>query len=260
MKVVLFCGGFGMRLKEYSDSIPKPLVHIGYRPILWYIMKYYAHFGYKDFILCLGYKADDFKEYFVNYKEYISNNFVYRPGKQNNIELLNSDIHDWTITFVDTGLTANIGMRLMQVKEYIGDDPYFLANYTDGLSDLPLNKLIESGKKSDCVATLMAYRPKYSFHVLDIDGNNSVQNVSPVTETGLRINAGYFLLKREIFDYMEYGDELVDQPFQRLIELGQLHAYPFNGTYLSMDTFKEKQILDDMFKSGNTPWEVWKNH
>ena len=136
MKVVLFCGGLGMRLKEYSEIIPKPMINIGYRPILWHVMKYYAHFGHKEFILCLGYKADIIKNYFLNYNEYLSNDFTLTEGGRN-IALESSDIQDWKITFVDTGLHANIGMRLKAVQKYVENDEYFLANYTDGLSELP---------------------------------------------------------------------------------------------------------------------------
>lgn len=257
MKVVLFCGGFGMRMREYSETIPKPMVKVGYRPILWNIMKYYAHFGHNEFILCLGHGADYIKDYFVNYREYVSNDFVLRP-KGKDIELLNTDADNWTITFVDTGLTSCVGERLRKVEKYIGDDEYFLANYSDGLSDLPLNDLIEKGMNSGKIATFMAYKPSYSFHVVDMQDNGSVNSISPITSSGLRINAGYFLLRREIFDFMKPGEELVEEPFHRLIKMNQLLAYPYDGTFLAMDTFKEKQMLDEMHKAGDAPWEVWK--
>ena len=136
MKVVLFCGGLGTRLREYSDQIPKPMVPIGYRPVLWHVMKYYAGFGYKDFILCLGYKADVIKNYFLNYDESLTNDFVFENGGRD-IQLISSDIDDWRITFVDTGLAATIAERLVAVKEYLGDDEVFLANYSDGLTNFP---------------------------------------------------------------------------------------------------------------------------
>src|SRR4030043_626884 len=137
MKVVLFCGGLGMRLREYSEQIPKPMVPVGYRPILWNIMKYYAYFGHKDFILCLGHKADMIKNYFIDYDETISNDFVYTKGGKN-IKLLNSDIDEWKITFVDTGVNSNIGMRLMKIKDHLKNEKMFLANYSDGLTDMHL--------------------------------------------------------------------------------------------------------------------------
>ena len=142
VKVVLFCGGFGTRLREYSETIPKPLVDVGHRPIIWHLMKYYEHHGHSDFILCLGYQGRMIKEYFLNYDECMSNDFVMTEGGKN-VELYNRDIDNWRITFVDTGLNANLGERLLAVRKYLGDDEFFLANYSDGLSDLPLLDHIE---------------------------------------------------------------------------------------------------------------------
>ena len=157
MKVVLFCGGLGMRIREYSDEVPKPMVPIGYRPILWHVMKYYAHFGHKEFILCLGYKADVIKKYFLNYDECLSNDFTLSGA--GNIALANSDIHDWKISFVDTGMSTNIGGRLRAVREYIGDDEYFLANYSDNLTDVPLPEMIENFEGKNRVASFLCVRP-----------------------------------------------------------------------------------------------------
>ncbi len=257
MKVVLFCGGQGTRLRDYSETIPKPMVTIGYRPILWNVMKYYAHFGHKDFILCLGYKADKIKDYFINYDETISNNFVYTLGG-NRIELLSSDIDDWKITFVDTGIESNIGMRLMRVREYLEGEDMFLANYSDGLSDLPLPTMIADFKsKPDMVASFMRYQPNESFHVVEADASGLVSSIHSIAGTQISINTGYFVLRKEIFDYMEYGDELVVQPFHRLIEEKRLTSYQHTGFWRAMDTFKDKMYLDDLQKKGNTPWAVW---
>src|SRR6188508_322049 len=143
MKVVLFCGGQGMRMREFSDAIPKPMVQIGNRPILWHLMKYYAYFGHKEFILCLGYKSDVIKDYFLNYKEWMSNDFVLRDGGRD-IRLLGSDIHDWEITFADTGSQATIGERLLAVRSHLADDEVFMANYADGLSDLWLPNQLDA--------------------------------------------------------------------------------------------------------------------
>ena len=257
MKVVLFCGGLGMRLRDYSESIPKPMVPIGYRPIMWNVMKYYAHFGHKDFILCLGYKADMIKNYFVNYDEYISNDFVFSKGGRN-VELLNTDIDDWTITFVDTGMNANIGQRLMAVKDYLTDEEMFLANYSDGLTDLHLPDMIDDFASQNKVASFLAYQPTQSFHVVTLEDNGLVKNINHIGASGLWINAGYFVLRNDIFDYMKEGDELVDAPFQRLIQDEKLLSYKFDGFWASMDTFKDKQNLDDKYSKGNAPWEVWK--
>ena len=257
MKVVLFCGGQGTRLRDYSETIPKPMVHIGYRPILWNIMKYYAHFGHKDFILALGYKADMIKDYFVNYDETISNDFVFSKGGKA-IELLSSDIDDWRITFVDTGIQSNIGMRLMRVQEHLQGEEMFLANYADGLSNLYLPDMIEHfTTQPDKVASFMTYQPTASFHVVRMTDEGLVTNIAPIAHSNLWLNTGYFLFKQEVFDYMKYGEELVVEPFQRLIREQKLTTYKHKGFWQSMDTFKDKMLLDDLQERGDTPWEVW---
>jgi len=257
MKVVLFCGGEGIRLRDYSDQIPKPMITIGYRPILWNIMKYYATHGHKDFILCLGYRADVIKNYFLHYDETISNDFVYAKGGRN-IELVNSDIEDWKITFVDTGMNATIGMRLMKVREYLKDEKMFLANYSDGLTDLHLPDMIEwFEKEKEKTAAFMAYQPTQSFHIVQRGDDGVVNKISHIGSSGLHINTGYFIFRSEIFDSMEYGDDLVDQPFNRLIKRNKLIAWEHKGFWASMDTFKDKKNLDDIYAQGNAPWEVW---
>ena len=256
MKVVLFCGGLGTRMRDYSEKIPKPMIKVGYRPLLWNIMKYYAHFGHKDFILCLGYKADTIKRYFVEYEEYTSNNFVLNDGGRK-IKLLNSDLDDWNITFVDTGLTSNVGQRLMKVRPYLEGEDMFLANYTDGLSDLPLSDMITEFKNAGRVGSFMAYQPTQSFHVVQFGEQGRVHSISPISKSGLWINAGYFIFRKEIFNYMEYGEELVVEPFQRLIKNNQLYGYKYNGFWLALDTFKDKQQIDSMYAQGKTPWKVW---
>jgi glucose-1-phosphate cytidylyltransferase len=259
MKVVLFCGGMGMRIREYSDLIPKPMVPIGNRPILWNIMKYYAYYGHKDFILCLGYKGETFKEYFLNYRETYSNDFVLTQGGKN-VELLHSDIHDWKITFVDTGLKSNIGMRLKAVEKYLEGEKEFLANYTDGLTDLPLDKVIDDFHKKDKIASFVSVRPSQSFDVVQIKNEDEVEELVHITKFGLWVNAGFFTFKKEIFEYIKEGEELVYEPFRRLIEKKQIISYKHDGFFLAMDTFKEKQDIDDMVVQGNTKWEVWKNN
>lgn len=256
MKVVLFCGGLGTRLRDYSENVPKPLVPIGYRPILWHVMKYYAHFGHKDFILCLGYMADKVKEYFLTYKEYLSNDFTMTNGGRE-IQLMKSDIHDWRITFVDTGLTANIGQRLKQVEPYLEGEDLFLANYTDGLTDMPLDKMIQEFQASRKVAAFVCARPSQSFHVVTLKENGLVGNIQYVRDTGILINGGYFVLRKEIFKYIGEGEELVLQPFQRLIQDDLLLGYKYDR-FWCMDTFKEQQELTDMFNQGRAPWEVWR--
>lgn len=258
MKVVLFCGGLGMRLREFSESVPKPMVHIGYRPILWHVMKYYAHYGHKEFILCLGYRADVIKEYFLNYNECLSNDFTLSNGGKG-IDLLHSDIQDWKITFVDTGLTSNIGQRLKAVERHLGSDELFLANYSDGLTNLPLPDLVEFARKHDTIATFLAVRPPQTFHVVSAGADGLVENVVDVRGADLWINGGYFVFKRSIFDYIQPGEELVLEPFRRLIAERQLAVYKYDGFFACMDTFKEKQLLDDLYASGKAFWEVWRN-
>jgi glucose-1-phosphate cytidylyltransferase len=260
VKVVLFCGGLGMRLREYSEAIPKPMVPVGYRPILWHLMRYYAHFGHKDFILCLGYRADAIKQYFLKYDETVSNDFVMRDGGRK-VELLSSDIDDWNITFVDTGMNSNIGQRLRAVQQYLEKEEMFLANYSDGLSDLHLPTMTEFFRSApEAVACFAGVAPTSSFHLVKVGEGGRVQNIRHVREVGMRINGGFFVFRRSIFDWIRDGEELVQEPFQRLAEAGRLLAYPHDGFWACMDTFKEKQLLEDLYSRGQVPWEVWKSN
>ena len=256
MKVVLFCGGLGTRLKEYSETIPKPMVEIGYRPIMWHLMRYYAHYGHKDFILALGYRGDVIKNYFLNYNEALSNDFVLKNGGKD-VELFNSDMEDWTISFVDTGLNSNIGMRLMAVREHLDGEEMFLANYTDGLADLNLPVYLDHFKKQDKVASFLCVQPSQSFHVVTMGEDSTVTHIEPVINSDLWINGGFFAFKQEIFDYINYGEELVREPFCRLIDDNQLVGYRHPGFWACMDTLKEKVLFDEMYARGETPWAVW---
>jgi glucose-1-phosphate cytidylyltransferase len=257
MKVVLFCGGFGTRLREHSDTVPKPLVNVGVRPILWHLMRYYSHFGHKDFVLCLGYRGDMIREYFLTYNEAISNDFTLSDGGKR-IELHTQDFADWRITFVDTGLHSNIGERLMRVRRYLKDEPCFLANYADGLSDIPLDKMIAEFESKNCVASFAAINTLHSFHTVDATPDGYALRVGPMRESALRINGGFFVMTNEIFDYMQPGDELVEKPFERLIAQKKLAVYRHDGFWRSMDTFKDKISYDRMEASGQCPWVVWK--
>jgi glucose-1-phosphate cytidylyltransferase len=257
MKVVLFCGGLGLRLRDYAEHIPKPMVPIGYRPILWHVMKYFAHFGHRDFILCLGYRGDLIKQYFLNYSEYLSNDFVLSKGGTQ-LDLANSDIHDWTITFTDTGLRSNIGQRLKAVEKYLASEEIFLANYSDGLTDLDFPRYFDFARQRNKIATFLSVKPNLSYHFAKTDHDGLVTGIEEAKQSGIRINAGFFVLKRDIFKYMEPGDELVIEPFQRLIRDRELAAYEYDGFFEAMDTFKDKQQLDDLYESGQPPWEVWR--
>ncbi len=257
MKVVLFCGGLGMRLRDYSETIPKPMVNIGYRPILWHVMKYYAHFGHKDFILCLGHGADVIKNYFLNYNECLSNDFVLTQGGKR-LKLAQSDIQDWRITFADTGATSNIGQRLTAVQKYLNGEAVFMANYSDGLTDLPLPAHLDHFHRHDRLATFLWVKPNVSFHFISADKDGVVREIRDLKRSDLRINGGYFIFKKEIFQYIRDGEELLHEPFQRLVHEQQLVAHKYDGFWVCMDTFKDKQLLDDMYVRGNAPWEVWK--
>ena len=257
MKVVLFCGGLGMRLRDYADNVPKPMVPLGYRPILWHVMKYYAHYGHKDFILCLGYRGDLIKEYFLNYEECVSNDFVLSQGGRKR-ELLNSDIADWRITFVETGLNSNIGERLQAVQRYVAGEEMFLANYSDGLTDLPLPDQIEDLRRRDKIASFLCVKPNLSYHFVASE-NGVVTSFRDIAQSGLRVNGGFFVFKSQIFDYMRRGEELVVEPFQRLLEANQLVSYDYDGFWLPMDTAKDKKRFDDLYQAGNPPWQVWKS-
>jgi glucose-1-phosphate cytidylyltransferase len=257
MKVVLFCGGLGMRLRDNAENTPKPLVRIGNMPILWHLMKYYAHFGHTDFILCLGYQAEAIKQYFLNYSECTSNDFILSNGGKN-IELLNSDIQNWRIHFVNTGVQANIGQRLQAVQRFLKGEDEFLANYADGLSDLSLPDLIDFFHRKDKIATFVNVRPNLSYHFVSIKNGGTVTAIKDIQDSNIRINGGYYVFKKEIFEYLDDQSELVGQPFQRLIQKGQLTSYGYDGFWASMDTFKDKQVLEDMYVKGNVPWQVWK--
>lgn len=245
-----------MRLREFSESIPKPMVTIGYRPILWHVMKYYAHYGHTDFILCLGWKANVIKDYFLNYDECVSNDFVLSGGGKT-ISLLNSDIQDWNITFVDTGVSACIGQRLKAVEPHLAGEETFLANYTDGLASVELPKLIDFHRDSSAAATFVSVRPSQTFHSVSVDDVGAVRRIQEISKTDTWMNGGYFVFSQEVFDYLEEGEELVEQPFQRMIADGKLRTMKHTGFWGCMDTYKEKQTLDDMYERGVTPWTVW---
>ena len=260
MKVVLFCGGLGMRIRDAED-IPKPMVLIGQRPILWHVMKYYAHYGHKDFVLCLGYKAEAIKNYFLNYNECASNDFVLSGGGKN-LELISSDIHDWRITFADTGISSNIGMRLKAAEKYLEGEEEFLANYSDGLTDLPLTQQLDHFHEQDKIASFLCVRPNLSYHLVSIaNGNGSlVSDIHAIDNGSVRINGGFFIFKKQIFDYMRDKEELVIEPFHRLVKEKQLIGYAYDGFWASMDTFKDRQHLEGLASGGLAPWEIWKSN
>jgi glucose-1-phosphate cytidylyltransferase len=255
VKVVIFCGGLGLRMGETSARIPKPMTPIGDRPILWHIMNYYSSFGITDFVLCLGYKAEVIKEYFLNYNEALSNDFVLHDGGAR-LELLKTDIHNWSIAFVNTGLHEPIGQRLKKVQPYLDDEDVFLATYGDALTDAPLVEMISTLVTSGATGLFLASHPTHSFRLVTFADDNRVQTMQDVGAADLWINAGYFVFRREILDYIGPGEDLVEEPFHRLIADGQLIAYPYDGFWVPLDTLKDKHVLESLFESGQAPWRM----
>jgi glucose-1-phosphate cytidylyltransferase len=244
-----------MRLRGFNDDIPKPMVTIGTRPILWHLMKYYAHFGHKDFILCLGYKGNSIKDYFLHYDESVSNDFVWSQGGKQ-IEFISRDIDDWRITFVETGASSNLGERLKAVEPYLQGEEFFLANYSDGLTDLPLPDMLEKFQNSNAIASLLLVQPTASFDIVRTGPDGRVSNVVALDASDIWINGGFFAMRREIFQYIRQGEELVREPFQRLIERNALLAYKCPGFWQCMDTFKDKERLE-VLNNTTAPWKVW---
>ena len=258
MKVVIFCGGQGLRMREASEVAPKPMIPIGSRPVLWHVMKYYAHFGLTDFVLCLGYKAEAIKHFFLTYNEAMANDFVLSEGGAR-VHVLKTDIHDWSITFVDTGLHSSIGQRLRAVRHLLGDDELFLANYGDTLTDAHLPTMIDRARDAGATASFLAVRPNYSFHVVSVTDTGFVRVISDVTKSDIWINGGYFVLRTEFVDQIRDGEDMVEEPFQRLAQSGELLAQRHEGFWAPMDTLKDKQCLETLHETGQAPWELWKS-
>jgi glucose-1-phosphate cytidylyltransferase len=248
----------GTRLRDYSEQIPKPLVEVGSRPIMWHLMKYYAHYGHNEFILCLGYGATAIKNYFLKYDPTVSGDFrLEESGKK--IQMLHRDIEDWKITFVETGLHSNIGQRLMAVRKHLAGDEMFLANYSDGLSDLNLHTYVENFKKRGKTGVFVTVPAPYSFHLVQSDHEGLATKLELVTSSNLRINGGFFVFRQDVFDYMQPGEELVIEPFNRMIDKRQLIAHNYDGFWRAMDTFKDKMQLDELLTRGLGPWQVWQH-
>jgi glucose-1-phosphate cytidylyltransferase len=257
MKVVLFCGGQGTRMRSADYDLPKPLVPLGPRPILWHLMKYYAHWGHKDFILCLGYKGAAIKEFFIQYQEWISNDCVLSDGGHS-VELLRHDMKDWRITLVDTGIDASVGERLVAARPFLEKESMFLANYSDGLTDCALPDIIDKLEEKRTVGACMVVRPNISLHFVNHAADGLVTGVRTAEQANAWINAGFFAFRREIFDYIRPGEDLIPELFQRLIEARQLAAVPYSGFWRCCDTFKDLQTLESLLARGPGPWELWR--
>ena len=260
MKVVLFCGGLGMRMREGPASAPKPMNMIGDRPLLWHVMRYYAHFGHTEFILCLGYGAAAVKDYFVHYDETQSNDFTLVGGGRD-IEMHSTDITDWHISFIDTGLHSTIGERLMRVRSLVENDEMFLANYADTLTDAPLDKLVERFRRSpDAVVSMLAVPPVSTHHVVEMSESGEVTGVRAVADLMQWENGGYFVMRPAIFDVLSDGEDMVPHAFDRLVPERRLLAHRHAGFWRAADTFKDRAELEDMFHRGQCPWMLWDPH
>jgi glucose-1-phosphate cytidylyltransferase len=254
VKVVLFCGGLGLRIREVDPLLPKPMIPIGPRPILWHIMKYYSAFGFDEFVLCLGYRGEAIKEYFLGYNEALSNDFVLRNGGRD-VELLTRDAHDWSITFVNTGLNATIGERLEAIREHVEGDDIFLATYGDGLTDAPMNEMVATLDASDKSALFMCVRPGQHFHIVSFD-DGSISGIKAAGDAGLWLNGGFFVLRPDVFDYLQKGEDLVPHALNRMIAKDRVLPYFYEGFWAPMDTLKDKQMLEDLHDDGDPPWST----
>jgi glucose-1-phosphate cytidylyltransferase len=256
MKVVLFCGGLGLRMRSGEHSAPKPMMTIGHRPVLWHVMRYYAHFGHTEFVLALGHGGQAVKEYFLHYDETASNDFVMRKGGAEVVPM-RSDISDWQITFVDTGVDTAIGERLRRVRPYLEDDEIFLANYGDVLTDAPLDQIVTDFSSSTHVGILLAVKPQDSFHVVELAEDGTIGGFRAVADMPMRINGGYFVLRQGIFDYLGEDEDLVMNACVRAAAEHRMRAVPYDGFWAPMDTLKERAALEDRHRRGDCPWMVW---
>ena len=255
MKVVVFCGGLGVRMGEETQRIPKPMIRIGNRPILWHIMRYFAAWGHTEFVLCLGYKGDVIREYFLDYNEALFNDFVLEGhGADARVELLDRDVGDWRITFVDTGMQSTIGERLKAVEQYLNDDEEFLATYGDGLTDAPLDRMLDAFRASGKLIQFLSVRPQFNAHRVITAPDGTVLSVEDMSQSDVRINGGFFTCRRELLDWIEPGDELVEETFAKLIPRGEVIAFPYEGFFGPMDTIKDRQRLEALHESGRAPW------
>ncbi|MEG1555277.1 MAG: glucose-1-phosphate cytidylyltransferase [Bacteroidales bacterium] len=256
MKVVLLAGGFGTRLSEATNLIPKPMIEIGGKPILWHIMKIYSHFGFNDFIICCGYKQYVIKEYFANYFRHNCDLTV--DLSNNSIEVLDNHSENWKVTMVDTGINTMTGGRIKRVEKYIGNEP-FLLTYGDGLSDVDIHQTIAEHKKSGKILSMMAFQPSGKLGVLDIADDGIVESFKEKpNESGTWINAGFFVCEPQLFNYLKGDHEMFErQPMQKIMAEKQLHAYRHTGFWKPMDTLRDNTELNELWDQGDAPWKIW---
>jgi glucose-1-phosphate cytidylyltransferase len=257
MKVVLLCGGMGTRLREETEFRPKPMVEIGGRPILWHIMKIYANAGFREFVLCLGYRGNMIKEYFLNY-EAMNSDFTICLGSQSHIEYQNNHgEQDYSVTLVDTGLSTMTGGRVKRIEKYIDSDT-FLLSYGDGVSDVDIRCLLEFHKRHGKVATVTAVTPTSRYGLLDTNSDGRVLRFREKPRNDGRASAGFFVFERDVFEYIGGDDCTLERgPLERLAAEGQLMAYEHQGFFYAMDTFREYEYLNELWKTGEAPWKMW---
>jgi glucose-1-phosphate cytidylyltransferase len=257
-QVVILCGGLGTRLREETEFRPKPMVEVGGRPILWHIMKTYAHYGFNDFILCLGYRGNIIKEYFLNYAA-MNNNFTIKLGRRDEIEYHGDhEEQNFKVTLIDTGLPTMTGGRIKRIEKYITSDT-FMVTYGDGLSDINIPDLLKFHKDHGKIATLSSVRPSSRFGVIDINPKHQVTEFREKPISNDWISAGYFVFDRKFFEYLPDDDQCImeREPMEMLARNQQLMAYHHQGFFYAMDTYREYEALNKMWNSGNVPWKVW---
>lgn len=257
MKVVILAGGYGTRLSEETQTMPKPMVSIGGMPILWHIMKYYSSFGFNEFVICLGYKGFVIKEYFYNYWLRQSDITLKTSEKGTDIKIHKSHTENWEITLADTGIDVQTGLRVKKIQQYIGDEPFMLT-YGDGVSDVDLNALLAEHKKTGKTVTITAIQPLGRFGVVDFESDNTVISFNEKGKSKY-INAGFMIAEPELFDYLGKNEPLEYAPFEKLVEKRKLGVYLHDGFWKCMDTLNDKKMLDGMWKKGNVPWKNWED-
>lgn len=258
MKVVILCGGKGTRLKEHTESLPKPLIEIGGRPILWHIMKIYFAHGFDDFILCLGYKGQAIKEYFTEYLSWKHHDFeLDLSAEAPRVRLLNQGLEKWKITFVDTGLETNTGGRIKRAAPFLQPGESFMATYGDGVADIDICRLVEFHAAHKKLGTVTAVRPALQFGVLDVERDGRVSRFAEKPALERWINGGFFVFRAEFLEYLDDNDVLEQAPLERLSRNGELMAYRHESYWKCMDTYKDTTTLNEIWLSGQSPWKLW---
>jgi glucose-1-phosphate cytidylyltransferase len=260
MKVVILCGGQGTRIRDVADNIPKPMIPVGNYPILWHIMKYYAQWGHKQFVLCLGYKGAIIKDFFLNYQAHTSD-FTVSLGKANAVTYHNNHAElDWEVTMAETGLQAMTGARVQRIKKYISDDDTFMMTYGDGLGDVDLDALVAFHRQHGKILTVTGVRPPGRFGELAEDAGGKVMEFNEKPQaSGGRISGGFFVCDRRLFDYLDDREDLVfeQEPMRRLVKDGELMVFRHDGFWQPMDTHREYMLLNGLYEKGAAPWVIW---